>query len=128
MNKRAAAIAALLAIAVPLATAGAETLSRATVFEGETTLAATAGTTPSAHVSVQSWGIVGQRGPGGPVQEIPLPGFYVAHLLSGDISATIDGQTTRHLPGDYWTVGAGKTMQVKGLGEFSMLETIVAAK
>jgi hypothetical protein len=80
------------------------------------------------HVSVQSWRIAGQRGQEGTMQEIALRGFYVAHLLSGHISTTIDGQTTQHLPGDYWTVKAGAAMQVKALGQFAVLETIVVAK
>jgi hypothetical protein len=86
------------------------------------------GSTQPVHVTVQSWGIAGQRSQNGTAQEIPLRGFYVAHLLSGHISAMINGRTTEHLPGDYWTIKAGSTMQVKVLGEFAMLETIVAAK
>jgi hypothetical protein len=38
------------------------------------------------------------------------------------------GQTTNHLPGDYWTVKLGATMTVKALGEYAMFETIVLAK
>jgi len=57
-----------------------------------------------------------------------LRGFYTAHLLSGIISTTIDGQTTAHLPGDYWTVKPGAIMQVKVIGEVAVMETIVMAK
>jgi hypothetical protein len=64
----------------------------------------------------------------GAPQEIPLRGFYVAHLLSGSISTTIDGETTKQPPGAYWAVKAGAAMQVRVLGEFAVLETIVTAK
>ena len=52
----------------------------------------------------------------------------MAHLLSGQILATVYGQTTQHLPGDYWTVKAGAAMRVKVVGEVAVLETIVVIK
>ena len=61
-------------------------------------------------------------------RQIPLQGFFVAHLLSGQIFATIDGQTSQHLPGDYWTVRAGAAMKVKVVGEVAVLETTVVSK
>jgi quercetin dioxygenase-like cupin family protein len=100
----------------------AQALSPTLVFEGNTTTTAKNGATQTVHVVVQSWGIAGQE------HEIPLRGFYVAHLLSGQISATVDGQTTEHLPGPYWTVKAGATMRVKVVGEVAVLETTVVAK
>ncbi len=128
MMKRAAAITALVAITIALAKAAPLIHSPATEFEGDTALPARSGTARSVHISVESWGIAGERGGKGTPQEIPLRGFYVAHLLSGDISTTIDGQTAQHLPGDYWAVRAGAAMQVKVLGEFAVLETTVVAK
>jgi quercetin dioxygenase-like cupin family protein len=128
MTKRAAAITLLVAIAMPPAAGAAEALSPTRMFEGNTTAPARNGTAQPIHVSVQSWGIGGERGQDGPPQDIPLRGFYVAHLLSGHISATMDGQTAEHLPGDYWTVNAGATMQVKVRGEFAMLETTVVSR
>jgi quercetin dioxygenase-like cupin family protein len=114
--------------ATPLASAEAQALLPAPVFEGKTTTPIKSGATQPVHITVQSWEIAGQRNRNGPSHGIPLHGFYVAHLLSGDISTTIDGQTTKHFPGDYWTVKTGATMQVKVLGEFAVLETIVVAK
>jgi hypothetical protein len=52
----------------------------------------------------------------------------VAHLLSGQILATIDGRTTPHLPGDYWTVKAGAAMRVKVVEEVAVLETTAVSK
>jgi uncharacterized cupin superfamily protein len=119
---RIAPFAALVPIAIPLAGALAQTLSPTPVFEGSTTMRAKDGATEIVDISVQSWAIVPQE------REIPLRGFYLAHLLSGQISTTSDGQTTEHLPGDYWTVRPGESMQVKALGEVAVLETIVVAK
>ena len=120
--------ALLVAITIPLTGAMAEILSPSLEFEARTTTPMKSGVAQPAHVSVQSWGLVGQRGQNGTAQEIPLHGFYVAHLLSGSISTMIDGQTSKHLPGDYWSVKSGATMQVKVLGEYAMLETIVVSK
>ena len=115
-------IATLVAIAVALPGATAQTLSPTPVFEGNATVPAKDGATQAAHVSVQAWRIAGQE------DELPLRGFYVAHLLSGQISTTIDGRTLEHLPGDYWTVKTGASMRVKAVGEVAVLETIVVAK
>jgi hypothetical protein len=62
---------------------------------------------------LQSWGISSQKAP----QEIPLRGFYVAHLWGGEIATTIDGQMTKRVSGDYWTLNSGSAMQVTVLGE-----------
>jgi hypothetical protein len=100
----------------------AQALLPTLLFEGNTMTPAKNDATQAVHVSVQSWGIAGQE------QELPLRGFYVAHLLSGQLSTTIGGQTTERLPGDYWTVKTGAAMQVKVIGEVAVLETIVVAK
>jgi len=115
--------AAMLA-AVPLGAALAQTaLSPRSVFEG-TAPAATPGGQP-VRVTVQTWAIPGRHGQ---PYELPLRGFYVAHLQAGDIEATVDGQTTERQPGAFWTVKSGATMQLKVLGEFAVLETIIPAK
>ena len=59
---------------------------------------------------------------------MPLRGFYLAHVLSGEISATINGVTTRHSLGDYWAVKPGAMTQVTALGEYAMLETTVISE
>jgi hypothetical protein len=122
ITKCIAATTALVAIAIPLDGSMAEPLLPTLMFEGNTTLAAKNGGTQAAHIVVQSWGIAGKE------DEIPLRGFYVAHLLSGQISATIEGKSTGHLPGDFWTVKTGASMKVKVGGEVAVLETIVVAK
>ena len=117
--------AVVLSIATPLAGVMAETLAPTTMFEGVVPAAANNRTAQPGQVSVQSWEL---GGPKGVAHEIPLHGFYVAHLLSGSISTTIDGETAKPAPGAYWTIKTGATMQVKVLGEFAVLETIVVAK
>lgn len=127
ITKRAVAIL-LAMIAISPAAAIPQTISPAQVFERSTTTPTLGGTAQPVNVSIESWALTGKRDENGTAQEIPLRGFYVAHLISGHISASIDGQTMKHLPGDYWTVEAGKTLQVKVLGELAVLETIAVAK
>lgn len=128
MTKRNAAITAFVTIAIPVARAIAQTLSPTPEFEGTTTTPTKDSAPKAVHISVQAWGIAGQRDPNGPTYEIPLRGFYLAHLLNGHISKTIDGQTAKRSTGDYWTVKAGAAMQVKVFGEYAVLETTVVAK
>jgi hypothetical protein len=106
----------------------AQTLSAHPEFESTATMTARNGTVESAYISLETWGITGERGPNGPTYEIPLHGFYVAHLINGVMWTTIDGQTTKRATGDYWTVKPGSAMQVKVIGELALLETIVVAK
>jgi hypothetical protein len=115
------AIAALVAIVIPVAGAIAQALP-ALVYQGEMTMPTKNGATQAVHILVQTWGLPGKE------QEIPMRGFYVAHLLSGQIRVTIDGQTTRHEPGDYWTVKLGATMRARVVGEAAVLETTVIRK
>ena len=122
LSKRAIVTTAIVAIAGPLPGVMAQAVSPTPVYEANTTVPAKNGAAQTVHVSVQSWGISGQE------REIPLNGFCVAHLLSGQILATVDGQTTQHLPGDYWTVKAGASMKVKVVGEVAVLETTVVSK
>jgi hypothetical protein len=118
LSKCAVAIAAIVAFAGPSPGVVAQAVSPTPGYEGDVTIPRT----EAVHISVQTWGI------SGPVQDIPLRGFYVAHLLSGQILATIDGRTTSHLPGDYWTVKAGAAMRVEAGGEVAVLETTVVSK
>ncbi len=123
--RRALVCAALIAAVFP---AAAESISSKQIFAGVVTTPSRSGGAENVEVSVQSWGIKGERRGKAPSQEIPLRGFYLAHVLSGEISTTIDGVTTRHSPGDYWAVKPGAVMQVTALGEYAMLETTVISK
>jgi hypothetical protein len=126
-------------MAILLHGAAAQDLTSKDIFEGgattKTNVGAEALNTTAAvaapagiHISIKSWGISGDRRGGSVPQEIPLQGFYLAHVLTGEITATIDGVTTRHSPGDYWAVKPGATMKAKALGDYAMLETTVISK
>ena len=126
MIKRRIVVAALAALAIPFAAATGQTkLSPSPLFEGNTTTQTKGGAPQPVHISVQTWDITNRHGA---PQDVPLTGFYVAHLLSGRLASSIGGQTVERAPGDYWTVKAGESMQVKARGELAILETIVAAK
>jgi uncharacterized cupin superfamily protein len=122
MMKFVAVTIALVVIAGLFAEGLAQTLPPSPVYEGDATIQAKNGVMESAHVSVKAWAVTRQE------QEIPLQGFYVAHLLSGQVDATIDGQTTQHLPGDYWTVKVGAIMNARTSGDVAVLETTVVGK
>ena len=115
----------LVAIGLWAHGAAAQTVTPLRVFEGTTTTRAPSGSPQAVHVDVQSWEISAHLG--APF-EVPLRGFYVAHLLSGNISTTIAGRTVNRVPSSYWAVTPGATMEVKVLGEYAVLETIVVAK
>jgi hypothetical protein len=118
-------LTALITLAIPANGTMGEVLSPSPVSEASSTIQARNGAPQAVHITVQSWAISGQ---GHATTEIPLHGFYVAHLISGHILGTIDGKTTEHLPGDYWSVAPGEALQVKVLNEGAVLETIVVAK
>jgi hypothetical protein len=123
--KRKAVVAAFALIALPLTGALAETLAPSPVFEGEIATPDRTGAVQPLRVNVQSWGVARQEGA---MQELPIQGFYIAHLRSGSVSTTIDGHTTKQAPGAYWAVKAGSKMQIKVDGEIAVLETITISK
>ncbi len=47
---------------------------------------------------------------------VPARGFYIAELVAGSVTTTIDGQDSVHEPGDVWAVAAGQGMQVLARG------------
>jgi hypothetical protein len=125
MMKRIPAIAIVASLALtPAAAIAQANVSPKVLFEGNLA-APQKDAAPTGQASVKSWEFFNKNGA---VQELPLAGFYVAHLVSGKVAATIDGQTTNYQPGSYWTVKAGAKMQVKVLGEMAVLETITASK
>lgn len=119
--KRFAMSAATFAIVLSMAGAMAQPLTPTTMFDGDTTLG-TSGAARAAHIIVQSWTVTDQE------QEMPLRGFFLAHVMSGQIAATVDGLAAEHLPGDYWTVKPGATMRIRAIGEVAVVETTVVAK
>jgi hypothetical protein len=96
-----------------------------TRFDARFTATTTEGVPQPVRIRFISWGLTPRNKA---IQEIPLAGFYVAHLRSGTISATTGGQTIVRQAGSFWTVGEGAKMQVRVLGEAAELETIVVTK
>ncbi len=118
----------LLVVAICAATTAAQTLAPRQQFQSDITVPATNGTTQTARVIVQSWEISGSRTRQSPSLQIPLMGFYLARLVSGEIQAIIDGRAAKKTTGQYWVVPTGTIMQVQAVGELAVLETTVVAK
>lgn len=72
-------------------------------------------------VELKQWHLAGQDVP----IEIREPGFYVAHLIWGDVSTEIGGVNTVRNPGDFWTVekGAKMVITIKAPGEEALIQT-----
>src|SRR6266567_7132316 len=106
MRKIFIALAALPLLCSPAASE--ETASPTNiVFEATTKNVDKNGAAQDVRITTQVWGFPGQ---GQAPQELPLRGFYIAHLLSGTVAATIDGQTVKYDAGAYWSVKPGATM------------------
>jgi len=126
VNKRLTIITAAIAFTIAWVAAIAQIkLSATLVLETDTITQTNAGKSQPIHVAIQTWDLLSSRA--GTEQEIPLSGFYVAHLVSGEVSSSVDGKPVQRKPGDYWTVAAGTRMHVKVLREFAVLETIAPA-
>jgi quercetin dioxygenase-like cupin family protein len=67
-------------------------------------------------------------GPGKSAPETTAPGFTVTELKSGEIETTIDGQTTRRRPGDFWAVGPGQRYAIRNSSGMAVLHTVIFAK
>lgn len=83
--------------------------------------ARTKGPATPLRVELKQWHLAGQDLP----IEIPNQGFYVAHLVWGDVSTEIAGVSTVRNPGDFWTVekGAKMVITIKAPGEEALLQT-----
>lgn len=80
------------------------------------------GATVPLHVELKDWDITG----GGRRAELPDQGFYIAHLISGEVTTELGGKAQLRHPGDFWTVEKGTRMavQVKPPSESAYLQTI----
>ena len=83
------------------------------------------GATVSLHVEIKKWDITG----GDRSMELPDQGFYVAHLVSGDITTKMGDKSQLRHPGDFWTVEKGTRMvvQIKPPNESAFLETVAVS-
>lgn len=91
-----------------------------TRFAGDVTLpAAAAVQAQSFRLSLGSLKLTGARS-----FEVPAMGFYVATLVTGDITTSISAQEATRHTGDSWSVDAGQSMTVRlqGKSESALLE------
>jgi hypothetical protein len=90
----------------------------ATRFAGDVTLRAAA-QAESFRLSLGSLKLTGARS-----FEVPAMGFYVASLVTGDITTSINGQEATRHTGDLWSVDASQSMTVRlqGRSESALLE------
>lgn len=92
-----------------------------TQFSQKMSPARTKGMAAPLRVELKQWHLAGH---GVPI-EIREPGFYVAHLIWGNVSTAIGGATTRRTPGEFWAVekGARMTVTIKKPGEEALIQT-----
>jgi quercetin dioxygenase-like cupin family protein len=64
-------------------------------------------------------------GPGKSASDISVQGFAVTELRSGEVDTTIDGQTMRRKPGDFWVVRPGQKYSIKNLGGMVVLHATI---
>ncbi len=64
-------------------------------------------------------------GPGKSAPAIPVIGLGVTELKAGEMETTIDGQTVRRRPGDFWVVRPGQKYSIRSLGGMVVLHVIV---
>ncbi len=97
----------------------------ATHFSGTLTPTNPKGAAVPLHVEFKEWDITG----GDRSMELPGQGFYVAHLVSGDVTTKMGDKSQLRHPGDFWTVEKGTRMvvQIKPPTESAHLETIAVS-
>jgi hypothetical protein len=100
----------------------AEGVEVATHFSGTLKPTNLKGSTVPLHVEFKEWDVTG----GGRSIELPDQGFYVAHLVSGEITTKMRDKSQLRHPGDFWTVEKGTRMviQIKPPTESALLQTI----
>jgi hypothetical protein len=123
MHKKIIALIALPLLCSPAASE--ETASRDIVFEATTTNVDRNGAAQDVRITTQVWRFPGR---GEALQELPLRGFYIAHLLSGTVAATTVDRAVEYKSGAYWSVKPSATMLIKTIGELAVIETIVVGK
>jgi hypothetical protein len=103
----------------------AEGVEVATHFSGTLKPTNPKGAIVPLHVEFKEWDVTG----GGRSMELPDQGFYVAHLVSGEMTTKIRDKSQLRHPGDFWTVEKGTRMvvQIKPPTESALLQTIAVS-
>lgn len=66
-------------------------------------------------VTQRNWSLAGGRA------EIPDTGFLVVQLHSGNVTTTINGESQKRMPNDWWTVPEGAKWSVQITSEHAVL-------
>ena len=64
-------------------------------------------------------------GPGKSAADLPVGGYVVTELTSGEAETTIDDRTAKRRPGEFWVVRPGQKYGVKSLGAMVVLHVTV---
>jgi quercetin dioxygenase-like cupin family protein len=67
-------------------------------------------------------------GPGKSVPSKPFDGFRITELKAGEVETTIDGQTLKRRPGEFWVVRPGQSYAVRNLGGLVVLHVITLVR
>lgn len=67
-------------------------------------------------------------GPGKSTPDVPVHGFGVTELKSGEVETTIDGQTVRRRPGDFWLLQPGQKYGLNNLGGVVVLHVVILTR
>jgi hypothetical protein len=67
-------------------------------------------------------------GPGKSAPDLLKQGIGIMELKSGEVETTIDGQTSRRRPSDYWVVGAAQRCSVKNSGGQAVIHAFILTR
>ncbi len=67
-------------------------------------------------------------GPGKSAPAKAFAGFQITELKTGEVQTTIDGQTVKRRPGEFWVVRPGQTYAVRNLGGLVVLHVITLVR
>jgi quercetin dioxygenase-like cupin family protein len=67
-------------------------------------------------------------GPGKSAPASAFNGFRVTELKSGEVETTIDGQTARRRPGEFWVVGPGQSYAIKNAASMAVLHVVTLVR
>ena len=67
-------------------------------------------------------------GPGKSAPAVTFNGFRITELKAGEVETTIDGQSARRRPGEFWVVRPGQTYAIRNLGGMVVLHVVTLVR
>lgn len=93
-------------------------------FDGIVKLQTVSGIPRPLHVVIRDWYVFNNhRG----AAHIPIHAFTIAHLLSGIITTSINGQVVKRSPNEFWDLAASTDMAVTVKSEAAIIETVASS-